>query len=477
MRPILAIGATGAALAAAAVLGTGSSAGSAASATGGTASLAPIGAGAFFVVDTDQASAQWRSAGTLFGNIPGGQKTLDSALSQLVGVKGLDVTKDVAPALGKQVLVVVPHGAKDPILLVQPGDPKKLSALLAKSKKPEVTGNVSGWTAIAITKKALDAYKAALAKGTLSGDAAYTRAMASVPPGAALVRGYLDGAGLPAALGSLTSAGASITGGITVPSSGNALKGLGTVGVAISFSAGELRVEGSTAATSSAKTMSFAPTLLAGVPADSLVAVSFDGAGGGQSAIDQVLKQGGAQVAALQKQLGVSLADLTTALEGEGVLYVRAGSPIPEVTLAVKPKDAARAEKTFAALAAKLGSSKGSALPVKGIRLVSTVSHGIVFVSTAKGAAADFTGHGAKLTASGSFRQVEKEIGFSGKTNGLGYVDVHALGPLLKTALGALGGSGSTTTGLEGLSAFGVAAFNATSDGSRTRFAAVVTVG
>jgi hypothetical protein len=474
MRLSLAAGVAAAAIAAAVVLGAGS-AGSATGATADATALAPKGAGAFVVVDTDLASAQWKSAQALLAKIPGGQKSLDSALSQLGGAKaGVNFARDVAPALGKELVVVVPSGAKDPVLLVRPDDPKKFAALLAKEKKRPATGHVAGWTAVATTRHGLQAYEGALAKGTLANDAAYATAMSGVPTGG-LVRAYLNGSGLPAALAGLSSSSAGLTGGVSVPGAGSAIEQLGTIGFALTFGASQVRLDGSAADAKGAQSRSFTPTLLGHVPADALVAVSFDGAGSGQKAIDQALGQSGAQVKTLEKQLGVTFADLASALDGEGVAYVRAGSPIPEITLVVQPKDARRAKATFAAVAKRLNTSGGS--PVQGLRVTTTAVHGLVFVSTAKRAAADFEAGGGKLTATDRFKQTAAQIGFAGKTAGLGYVDVHALGPLLKTALGALGGSGSTTTGLEGLSAFGVAAFNSVPDGSRTRFAAVVTVG
>ena len=63
------------------------------------ASLAPKDAGAFVVVDTDQASTQWQNAEALLAKIPGGKTSLDDALSQIGGAKGLDFAKDVAPLL------------------------------------------------------------------------------------------------------------------------------------------------------------------------------------------------------------------------------------------------------------------------------------------------------------------------------------------------------------------------------------------
>ena len=164
------------------------------------ASLAPKDAGAFVVVETDQSSTQWKNTQALLAKIPGGEKALNSALSQIGGAKGADFAKDVAPAFGKQIVVVIPAGAKEPVLLVKPDDSKKLDALLAKDAKPSFKSDVDGWTAIATTRKGLDAYKAALDKGKLSDESAFTRATEGLPA-ESLAHGYLNGPGLVNALG------------------------------------------------------------------------------------------------------------------------------------------------------------------------------------------------------------------------------------------------------------------------------------
>ena len=107
MRALLASGFCAVALVAA---GCGSS--NAATGSDSTSSLAPKDAGAFVVIDTDQASAQWKNAEALLAKIPGSEKSLDGALSQIGGAKGLDFKKDVAPAFGKQLVVVVPAGCE-----------------------------------------------------------------------------------------------------------------------------------------------------------------------------------------------------------------------------------------------------------------------------------------------------------------------------------------------------------------------------
>jgi hypothetical protein len=479
MRPVRAL--LAALLGSVALVVAGCSSSNAATTAPDASSLAPRDAGALVVVDTDLASTQWRNAQTLLARIPGASKAVNGALSQIGGVKGLDVTKDVGPALGTQLVVVVPAGARHPVLLVRPDDSKKLDALLAKGTKRHVTGDVDGWTAVATTQKELDAYRSALAKGALAGSSAYAKATAGLP-GESLARGYVSGAGLAKVMGSAAGMAQSLAGSgrhARSSSAGRAASPIGTIGFAISATEHAFRLDGSLLAKNDVAATSFTPTLLAKVPADALAALTFDGAGRGRKLIDQALKQGGTQLATVEKQLGVKLGDLVAALDGEGVLYVRAGALVPEITLAVRPQDAAQARATFETLAAKLGQGAGgAALPLPGFKLTVTTANGVVLVSTAAAVASTF-GSGPGLTSTARFRAAARDVGFHGKTGGLLYVDVHALGPLLQLALGAFGGggSGATANGLEGLSAFDTAIVGSTVDGSRTRFAAVINLG
>src|SRR5581483_10695282 len=296
--------------------------------------------------------------------LPGGRNALDEALAQIGGAK-LDFDTDVQPALGDTLVVVVPRGAKRPVALVRPEDEGKLRALLARTRRPAATAQVHGWTAIATTRAELGAYTAALASGTLA-DSPRFSALARDLPEEALARGWVDGAGLAALAGSAAGWAAGAT-------------GLGAAPFAVSASEGALRIAGSSEMT--AGVTLYAPTLLRRVPADALLAVSFHG---GRQLVSQL--RGAAR--ALERQLGVSLADLGAALDGEGVLYARPGAPLPEVTLAVRPSDPARAEATLSALAAKLSASgsSGSALPLPALHVERRGD--LVVVSTAVAAAA-----------------------------------------------------------------------------------------
>jgi hypothetical protein len=301
--------------------------------------------------------------------------------------------------------------------------------------------------------------------------------MAGLPTDA-LVRGYVNGSSL-AQLGG-AAAGSSVFKSVqNLPGLGSGgIAGLGTgqlpkeatdvpggIGFTVTAEKDALRFEATLEPPKGQSPPSYAPQLLGRVPADALAAVSFKGG-------DQLTKQlrdtlGAASLKQTEQQLGVSLDDLGTALDGEGVLYVRAGSPLPEVTLVAQPKEPARAQRTLAKLVGQLGNQSG-ALPLS---LTTSSSNGLVFVSTSKTPAATFTSSGAALTQSKSFKQATADVGLGKQTNGFAYVDVRGLAPLLKSVLGA-GSSTSSGGGLniDSLGALDSLAVNATTTDSGRLF-------
>ena len=502
MRVLLATVLGSAALVAAGCGGGGSMSSGSGSDPLSSASLAPKDATAWVSIDTDQGSDQWQALDATLKKIPGAEKAIDDPTSS--PVSGVPFRSEVLPAVGKELVLVVPAGGSNPILLVKPGDRGKLDAMLAKTKAHEATGEVGGWTAIASSQKELDAYTAALANGSLSGSAAFATAMQGVPV-KALARGYVAGSGLSGLAGQAASVALAAGPGVATGSSGlGPLVGANTLTACLNGAKGQPKVCRS--ATTSAKSLTartavgfavttadglvgfeatvdaqkgqvpavYTPALLAKVPSDALVAVSFHGG----SAITGQLKgaAGAGALAQVEKQLGVSLDDIAATLDGEGVLYVRAGVPIPEITLAVQPSDPARAKATLDKIVAAFGKQAAGSLPINGLELTTATTGDVVIVSTSKSAATSF-GTGPKLTETERFKQAASDVGLGDTTAAFLYVDVHGLGPLLKAALGSLGASsGTTVSGLDSLSAIDSVAVNATVDGTKIHVQGAVRV-
>jgi hypothetical protein len=454
-----------------------------------TASLAPKDAGAWVSIDADPASEQWKSLDAILQKIPGAEKQLDDPSSSPFA--GAPLRTEVLPAIGPQLVLVMPAAASDPVLLVKPPSQDKLDALLAKTKEHEVTADVDGWTAIATSQKTLDAYQAALKAGTLADTDAFTKATNELPADA-LALGYVNGKGLTSGMGNLgglgsvaglsgVAAGASGTGSLfrtTSSASGstptgslptNAVDFLRSAGFAVTVGDGTIHFEATLATPSGQTPETYKPTLLDKVPSDALVAVSFHG---GASLSKQLAGAASADMLKqLEQQLGVSSDELAKALEGEGVLYVRPGAPIPEITLAVTSQDPTATKQVFDKVVAKLGggaASQGFSIP--GFELTTAISGDTVIVSTSKAAASSFGG-GPSLTSTDRFKTAAADVDLGDTTSGFLYVDVHGLGPLLQTALGALGGSSSPGSGdlLKALDAFDFLAVNATGEDGQLR--------
>ena len=509
MRPMRVLLAT--VLGTAALLAAGCGGGSSFSSSGGqaesgeTASLAPKGAGLWVTVDTDTASAQWQALDAVLAKVPGATKLVDDAIAQIEGGDTkLDLQTDVLPALGDEVVVVLPGGSPDPVVLLKPDDDAKLEALLATSDKKPVTGEVEGWTAVAQSQKALAAYKTALAEGTLADDDSFTEAMDGLPA-EALARVYVNGKGLAgafdkaagaasSALGSLPATGGlSLGSASSLPVNAKALGQLGTIGLAVSAGANSLRVDGSIETASGVHAVSFEPRLLDRVPGDAFVAVTLAGDAAVAKQLRAALAEGGNAEAlgSVEKLLGVSLDDVIGLAEGQGVLYARPSLIIPEITIVLEPSNPARALQTIDTAVSKLtaaSNTKVSTTTQNGVAMKQVSLNGLpvswgrdgdrIIVTTGPHAIEDFDGNGEKLVNTERFKQAAAEVGLGDETGGFAYVDVKALAPLLMT-IATASGSGVDASAkklIDALSAIDSIALNATPDGSRVGFQAAVRV-
>ena len=281
-------------------------------------------------VVTDESSEQWEKADRLLGLFPDARVEVLGAVRTELAQEDLTWKDDVAPALGDELVVVV-TAARKPVLLVQPESADALAALIAQSDDPLVQGTVSGWTALAETQAELDAYRAALGRGTLDGVESFSDAMTGLPE-EALVRGWVDFAALARDLASAFEQ--------------SGVQGeLGVDWLAAALTAEDDGVHLSVGVrTPGGNGSSYEPELFERVPADAVAALSF---GGTQGTLDRI--EGAVDVdavsSALEDAVGVSLDGLLEALSGEGLLYVReGGEDLPEVTVVLAPPDPA---KTF----------------------------------------------------------------------------------------------------------------------------------
>jgi hypothetical protein len=457
-----------------------------------SAAMAPKGAGLYLSVDTNREGDQWKNLEALVEKIPGGREGFDRLLAELTEDSGVDFENDLLPALGDEVVIVLPAGSANPVGLAQPDDEEKLKELAERSDADVVLRDVEGWTAIAESDAALDAYEQALERGRLADETAFSEAMGDLPA-ATLLRAYVRGDGLEgvlgraqsSALGSLGQLGSLAQGG--TPSAA----ALGTIALAVAAEKDGVRVEGSIR--QEGMPASFSPKLLPKVPDGAFLAVTVKG---GPALSEQLRKAiaGNEEVLRQFEQLsGVSLDDLLELFEGEAVFYARSGLPIPELTLAVEATGSQleTIDAVFQRLAAQsntqITTTVEDGVPVKVLSVAGGLSvryaqtGGLVVVTTSRGGIRALTTGGAKLVDDEAFKAAADDVGYDGSTSGFVYVDVDAVVPLLQGLLGIVGGgTPGAASGLDqlaqALESLDSIAANVSSDGERSRFAAFVRV-
>ena len=421
-----------------------------ASSTVASAELAPRDAAVWASVDTDRSSPQWEELNALLARVPGAEKALDDLLGGLAADAGLD--DDFLSAVGPELVATVPGGSSGAVLLVRPEDEAALRALV-EQKDGAVTTEVEGWTAVGESQEALDAYLEGLEEGTLADDGDFREATADLPEDA-LARIYVDGEGLTGIADRAAKAGAGVPGVGAAPLPG-ATGALGRLAVAVSAEADGLRLTGRADPGSTPE--SFVPTLLERVPADALAAAVFQGGDLVRESLEQA--GGTAGLGGGLEVLGISLEDIAELFAGQGVLYVRPGTPIPEVTLALEGAGA-RGDQVLGDLVDGVGAffsafGGGPALqPVTttedGVRVTALELQpgvavrwasvgGTLVVTTGAGGIRAFRGDGAKLPGSDAFARAAADVQLGDRTSGFLFADVDGLVPLLE-GLAELGG-------------------------------------
>ena len=414
------------------------------SATGGesAAAIAPGNATAYVAVDTDLDSDQWQQAQELLDRFPGRERLI-GLIQEELGQEDLTWEEDLDPALGPETAVVVLGGENDAVVLTQPDDRAKLDALLAQLEEDgdeTLAREIEDWTAIAETEAALDAFERGAEAGTLADDDTFQEAMGELPEDA-LVKAYAAGDELERAVTDATGETTdSFTGGGRLVSLSLALEAIDE-GAKVS---GTTRLEGGT------QLEPYEPALLDRVPDDALVVFAFRDLAQG---LEQARSAEGVApaIAQLEQALGVSVDDLTALFAGESVVYVRTGTPLPEVTVLLDVEDAAAGMATLDRLAARveslLGATTGTAdvdgvpakyVDVQGIRVSYANLDGVLVVTSGVTGIRDAGEDGDKITDDERFTAAREAAGMGDTTNGLLYVDLKDSVPLIES-LAALG--------------------------------------
>lgn len=373
--------------------------------TGAGASLAPKSAVALVEIDGDLGSGQWEAAKALLARFPDGDKLLAKLADE-----DLDLEDDLDPAFGEQVVVVV-LAEDEWVALTQPDHEAKLEDLLARKEGLE-TRLVRGWTAIGEVD-ALAAYEQALGQGTIEGDAAYEAARAELPDDA-LATAFVSGSAF-----------------------GDALAGAKFDWMSLALTAEErgVRVAGTMRSDDAPDIESVSADLLEQVPGDALGVLAF-----GRGAFSQQLAS--PALGGLQEMLGLDFQPIADLLDGGGVLWVRPGLPIPEVTVLLEGGDAAAIEKLVRQFAADA--------PIQDVELdgrpAKRIGVGPVGITWAEvddrlvvTTAASVRPSDEKLEDDASFQEAREAAGMPDETDGFLYVNLQQVVPLVEGLFGLSG--------------------------------------
>jgi len=390
---------------------------------GSAAGLVPPDALAFVTVNTDLGSGQDAAAEAVLNKFPIKVKLLD-AIRKGVASSGLDLNaleSSVGPEVDVAVLQV--SGKPAPVGFTQPKDEKAFDGQLEAGKQPLQHANISGWTVFAQTTAALDAIRNRTAN--LSDLQPFKDAIAAVPSsGNALATAYVVPGTIQQGASKLGSTGGLSTGSLGLDQvkwiAAAATSHDGGIGVEVHANG----IGGSVPATASA--------LASQIPAGSLLALSVRGTG---SLLPKVGALSPSVLAAIQAALGVSLADIAQALSGDTILYVRAGTPIPEATLAAMPADPQAAAATVGKLLSKVaGGAKPEAATLGGfpfhrfalgpIDLYYGLFGNELVVTDSQNAVTELQAKGNKLAADPVFKAVKDAAKMPDATQGFLYVNL-----------------------------------------------------
>jgi hypothetical protein len=394
---------------------------------------------------------QWNALTKLVDRFPIRGEAIDG-IQQSLSENGIDFDKDIKATIGPEVDVAawnLDKPAHSVVGLTQPKDKAAFEAALKKGSDPAAYTEDGDWVLFSHSQAQLDAFKA-LGGGTLDGDDSFKDAFGRLS-GSALGRIYVDATDLTAAaqeklktttpLGSLAS--------------GDSKQKLEWAAGALQAIADGFLVDG-VAKTEGLDVKNFDASFFDEVPAGAFLAAAFDGSATLTTELKSLERnpQIAPQLGQFQMATGVSLDDVAQLVDGHGVLYARAGTPIPEVTLIMDGSDAKKSVATLDTLVAHLAplvdlktqtvtvsGTQVKQVTVQGFTLLYGVVDGKLVITTGQGGIVAAKGGNAKLADDAAFKAAADAAGIStDETAGLVYVDIQNA----VTSLSALAGASGT---------------------------------
>ena len=323
------------------------------------------------------------------------------------------------------IAVLNVNGVTSAVAFTQPRDEKTFDAQLesgGSGQSKAVHEKIDGWTVFSDKQPFIDAVKNR--KGNLSDDATYQAAIKTLPAGDDTIATAYAG---PLGLATATKAAQALPTGTTYGLGAGAKWATG----AISSADRAFKVELHTKSTITPAAPAPAVSPLAGrIPSGSIVALSLTG---GSNTIPAQLRQ---QAASISGTLGFDVAGLLDALNGPVVAYVRAGLPLPEVTIAARPPHPARAAKAIGQLIGRLTQNKYRPVPTRleggtlqkvdlgSVAVYYGAVKGQVVATDSANALPELKGSAGKLADDGVFKEARDGAGMPDANQGFLFVNL-----------------------------------------------------
>ena len=424
----------------------------------GGAEIVSATAPVFVSIDSNLSSDQWTQVDKLLHKFPAYPQLISEVRSSLKNDEGLDYERDVKPALGDEVDVIwldFANGGSNVVALTKPKDADAFRRMVENGNKtgPDqaVFEEQDGWFVISDTQEKLDRFQEQAASGKkLADDAVFKDALSALPD-QALVHVYARGKSIVEALQGVP--------GMTPLQLGAGQKPE-FLSAAFSAEGSGFRLVGAARAEEAPKTQvePFKSKLLDVVPGDAVAFLTFRGGDAFKEQLselqkDESYRQG---IEELQRMLGVRFDKLLPLFANEVGLYVRPGSPIPEVTLLLDAPDEQaaldRVNSTIEALTKTLPSQSCHApgteagVPLKcvdlgDIELRTAAFDNKVVITTGQGAISKLRSSSPRLGDDDGFKKARDAAGLPAESAGFIWVDLQDGIPMILGLANASGAS------------------------------------
>ena len=416
-------------------------------AAGGGAEIVPATAPVFVSIDSNLSSDQWRQVDELLRKFPIRSEAVASLRSTVEEEAGLDYEQDIEPALGEEIDLVwldLLDDGSNVVAVTKPKDAAAFRRLVEKGNEhgPDtlVFEETDDWFVLSDTQQKIDRFQEQSASGEkLADDTLYQDALAELPD-EALVHVFARGHSIVEALQTFPR----------TPLQLKADQKPEFLSAALSAEGSGFRLVGAgrTETEPKAPIEPFESKFLSDVPADAVAFLTFRGGEQFEQQLEEMKGNGSLDegLDELERMLGFRVESLIDLVSHEVALYVRPGSPIPEVTLLVDAPDEqevlVRVNATLRALTRTLPTQPCQAPPEEAGVPVTCTDLGLVQLRTAafddkvvvtigQDAISELRGDGPRLSDDEDFTSAQDAAGLPDKTAGFVWVDLEDGLPLI----------------------------------------------